>query len=61
MRRARETVPGFWHALWVRTTSSASSIVASVIVMNVQCVDGIITMECQPEENQGDSPIRTGA
>ena len=38
-----------------RTRSSATSIVASVIVMNVRCVDGMITMECQPEQNQGDS------
>jgi hypothetical protein len=41
-----------------RTRSSATSIVPSVIVMNVRCVDGMITMECQPEQNQGDSPIQ---
>ena len=33
--------------------------VASVIVMNVRWVDGTIAMECQPEPNQGDSPIQT--
>jgi hypothetical protein len=35
--------------------------VALLIVMNVGCVDGTIRMECQPEQNQGDSPIQTSA
>jgi hypothetical protein len=28
----------------------------SAIVMNVQCIDGTITMECQPEQNHETVP-----
>jgi hypothetical protein len=29
--------------------------------MNVRCLDGMITMRCQPKQNQGDSPIQISA